>query len=171
MEKKTKYIIINVKNQKDIIYRIIANETFAKQKVANLFLEYYKKEKYIKDIEYILNIWLSYISSNKLLDIALDSINVCSDYLDIDFDYLLSSNFKTFHLKNERLIGLCKQESITEIVLGLGSANYIEDNIEKYKDNGISIRYKDWHCPVENYSILDCIARYGPNKTKEILEI
>jgi hypothetical protein len=169
--KKAKYININIKKEKDLIYRIIANETFSKQKVTNLFLEYYKKEKHVRDIEYILHIWLSYINSNKLLDITLDSIKVCSDYLDIDFNYLSSSNFRTFHLKNERLIELCKQENITELVLGLGSVGYIEDNLEKYKDNGIDIKYKNWDCPVENYSILDCIARYGLDKTKEILEI
>src|SRR5690606_31476118 len=121
--------------------------------------------------KYILNVWMGYTSSNKLLDLVLSSINVCSDYLDISFEYNLSSEFKTFKLKNERLIDLCKSINANKLVLGMGSSNYIEDGLDKYKENNIDISYQDWECPIENYSILDCIARYGLDRTKEILEV
>ena len=73
--------------------------------------------------------------------------------------------------KNDRLIAICKHYNARTIVLGLGSKDYVEAEIEKYKDNGIAIEYQDWTCPVENYSLLHAVAMYGWDEVRKILGI
>lgn len=170
---KPKYITINIsKEQKrELIFKMVTHETFSKQSVINTFTEYYKDAKYFKEIKDILDIWNHSVNSKKVLDLVLWSIDICSNYLNVNFKYILSSSLKINSYKNDRLIDICKGVNSNELVLGMGSKNYVDPDIDKYNENGIVITYQDWKCPVQNYSILDCLARYGLDKTKEILEI
>lgn len=147
----------------------------------NKFNNYYSGFKYFTEAHDLLKSSISYAERggeyNKLFGVILDTIQIVNHF----YGRILpepnhnspwhSSEMKLISTKNDRLIDICKEVNADTLILGMGSKSYVEPVLEQYRDNGITIEYQDWQCPVENYSILHSIAKYGKDKTLNILGV
>ena len=107
--------------------------------------------------------------SKNLSDIIINSIEEVNTQYCIGLPQRIrSSSLNLSSQKNDRLIDICKSVEADTLVLGLGSKDYIHSELQKYKDNNISIVFQDWECPVDNNSILHGIIKYE-DKIKEVI--
>ncbi len=152
---------IEINNSTDWIYN-------HEQIVSN----YYKKYKYYDELDFYYKHINDVKNGNNelLIDVINDSITSIIKKLNLQFNIINSEEIDTGNeKKNDRLISICKKLNASNLILGLGSKNYVDLEIEKYKNNNINIIYQDWKCPVDNYSILHCIAEHGIEETKKII--
>lgn len=106
-----------------------------------------------------------------LSEIAIQSIEEIENRYSIGLPKRIkSSSLNLSSTKNDRLIDICRYTNSNTLILGLGSKNYVMPEIDKYKDNGIIVKYQDWKCPVANYSILHSLIKDGC-LTKKVLGI
>jgi hypothetical protein len=170
---KERYLTIPIKKEqkhKPIIDIEIVDKTWP-IKHRDMFINYYKNSKSNEQLKFFFDVIVSLERVNYLHTVIHNSIISFINELRWPFDPIYSSNLKLNGdvKKNDRLIEICKKVNADKLILGMGSKNYIDLEINKYNDNGIQIEYQNWSCPVENYSVLDTVARYGLDRTKEIL--
>lgn len=146
----------------------VANHEWATNHI-NALKSYYKNTTFFKELEAVFET-IDFVEKCNYLGTAIhNSIFSSLPWFNWQFEPIYPSNDTNNLVKNDRLIAICKLNNADILVLGMGSKNYVELEIEKYHDNGITIQYQDWKCPVENYSILHAIANYGWKKTVKLV--
>jgi hypothetical protein len=154
---------IEINNNLDWIYN-------HEQLVSN----YYKKYKYFSELDFYFN-HLNNVrlkikdGDNLLINVIKDSITEVVKSLNLPLSFIDSEDINIQEKKNDRLVSICKKLKSNNLILGLGSKNYVDLEMQKYIDNNINIVYQDWKCPVKNYSILHSIAEYGIEETRKLI--
>jgi len=78
---------------------------------------------------------------DKLIDFNLALLILCADFLQINTPFKLSSDYGFTSHKTEKLIKLLHAENANAYLTGIGSRNYIDENL--FKDNHINLIYQD----------------------------
>lgn len=112
-----------------------------------------------------------------LTDVNLHFIKTISDFLVIETEIRLSSEFILAEEKTQRLVNICKELNVTDYFSGPAAQSYME--IDKFETEKINVHYWDYsnypeydqiHPPFEHgVSILDLIFAEGSN-TKQYLK-
>lgn len=142
----------------------------------NKIESYYRKAEFLDEALELFGDMIGRIDwgNAKMIDVVMESINATGEFLGcsgLPFEQTSNLGIEC-HERNGRLIEICNKFGCKELVLGRGSeTGYVANTQSEYDSAGISIEYQDWKCPVENFSVLDAIARYGKNRVREILGI
>ncbi len=107
----------------------------------------------------------------RLVEVVTASLRAAAAALALPADWQFSSTLAPDAAdRDDRMIKICQRTESPILVMGLGSkAGYLDAALPRYETAGIRIEYQEWRCPVENRSILDAVARHGPNRVQEIL--
>lgn len=137
----------------------------------------YSKSSYLKDFmplfEACLNERFSHLS---MLNVEL--IKIISKYLEIDTEFILSTELTVNGSKTDRLVNICKEIGADHYLSGPSAKEYIIP--EKFEASGIELEYKDYSGYPEypqlfdtfehRLSILDLIFNTGKNAPDYIWE-
>lgn len=149
---------------------LVSNNLNWREEHLRKFTSYYYRESYFKLAIELLKECLSN-SYKTVFEYIIRSIDLTSEVLNIKLDYMKSSDLSlNVTDKHDRLIQLSNYFKCSEILMGMGSKiGYMDQNEHLYNNAGIKIQYQNWKCPVDNRTILECIAKHGTEKTKEII--
>ena len=97
---------------------------------------YYKKYKYFYELDFYFNHInrLRKGDRNMLINVVNDSIIEIIKKLNLAPNIINSNELNINEKKNDRLISICKKFRADNLILGLGSKNYVDSEIEKYID-------------------------------------
>ncbi|AXX88360.1 WbqC family protein [Malaciobacter marinus] len=147
-------------------------------KINTLLLKNYKKTKYFNELqEKILNI-LSY-KTEYLCEYNINFIKEVSKLLDINTSFSKSSNLENLEgNKGDLILNICLNKSCKEYISALGSKEYLNKYLEKFKKNNIDIFYQDYKHPpynqigenfISQLGILDLLFNEGLEASKQII--
>ncbi len=139
----------------------------------------YKKAPYFQRVEELIKQILN-MECNSISELAIESIKSVSNYLNIDTNFLLSSEqFNNKELKKqERLINICKLEGANQYINTLGGQELYSKR--DFSINGIKldflqtlpIEYKQFNNKfVPWLSIIDVMMFNSVEEIKEMLDI
>lgn len=136
---------------------------------------YYRKAAFLGEALELFENMISRIDwgNAKMIDVVMESINATGEFLGCSgllFEQTSNLGIECKE-RNGRLIEICNRFDCKELVLGRGSEGYATSAKNEYDSAGVSVEYQDWVCPVENFSVLDAIARYGKDRVREVLGI
>jgi hypothetical protein len=105
-----------------------------------------------------------------LAALNFELIQVISNFLDIQTEFLLSSDLKVAGKKGDRLIRICKEINADCYLSGPSAQSYLF--VDQFESESIQVEYKDYRgypeypqlfSPFEHHvSILDLIFNVGP---------
>lgn len=167
-----------------VIYRLgqAINETIIdktknwQKEHKNGVMLYYSKAKHFKDIyPRLLRLWET--PYEKFIDVAMDSIEIIRDVLNIKTKLIFSSTLNIDKKKTERLIEVCKRLGANTYLSGQGAKDYLD--IEKFKTQGIKVVWQDFKHPIypqlwgefaPNLSAIDFILNCGGGEKDMLLD-
>ena len=135
----------------------------------NLLYSSLKRAPFINDVMDIVG---EAYKPDQLVEILVASIELSAEYLGVGRKRRLSrsSNLNISSSSSERVLQLVKAVGGTTYVTGHGAANYLDHSL--FEEAGVSVEYMRYSCtpypqPCDEFtpyvSILDMIARHGPN--------
>jgi len=133
-----KEIIKNIKIDHDINWV----EDFVKIFVHN----YNKFPHYKTHVPNICNILKK--KQKYLIDLNLELIEYVTNYFKIKKEMIFSSSLNLSKLKDEKIIEILKKLNATEYVTGMGSKNYLDENV--FKKENIKLNFYDNSTQKEN---------------------
>jgi hypothetical protein len=127
----------------------------------------YATAPYYKDAASLLSGVLDK-KNNNLSDIAVHSIQLCSEYLGLHPKFFYSSKLNILGKSTERLVNIVRHFEGKTYITGHGAKNYLDYNL--FEEQGITVEYIDYQ--KKNYpqlwgkftpyvSVLDLIANMG----------
>ena len=94
------------------------------------------------------------------------------ELLDLNINFIKSSDLNVKGKKSEKLINICKKLSFSDLLINEGAIDYINNDIELFKEKKINVLFYRYDCIkykqqnskfVENLSIIDLLVNEGPN--------
>lgn len=136
----------------------------------------YGNHEYFKEVFPFLE--KTYNQENEYLaNLNINLIIEITKYLDLDFNYELSSSFKTTKKKGERILELLNKIKAVKYISPVGSQEYL-DKVRDINKEKITIEYIDYICEpypqrkqskfFHNLSIIDLIFNHGKQSIKFI---
>jgi len=112
------------------------------------------------------------------IDLLKESMLFSLMKLGINVKVLLSSDFSVLGTKGEMVLNLCKVTNCSEYLAGMGSYEYMQDILPKFKEANISVRWHSFKHPVykqktdgkflEGLGCLDLFFFQGYEKSRSI---
>lgn len=131
----------------------------------------YRKAQHYAEIKDLLEPLYLGESPKFLSEINLNFLRKICQYLSIDTEFHFSKDFDLKEDRNDRLINLCLELSVTDYYSGPAAKEYME--ISKFEQNGIEVHffnylgypeYQQLHGAFEHgVSIIDLLFNEGPN--------
>lgn len=130
----------------------------------------YKKYKYFKEV---FSIYEKQILSNyeMISDLNINLIKEISSYLQLDVNFLISSEININKKKDEKIVEILKKISSNHYISPPGSKNYIEVS-DRFKNKDIQVTYKKYKSydllNEKNLSILHFLFKFGNSFVNDI---
>jgi hypothetical protein len=135
----------------------------------NVIKENYRNAKYFNEISMWLEPLYKDCNSNYLSEINLVFIKAICEYLKINTKIVNSHKVDLLLDKNERLVKICKELSITKYYSGPSAKKYLD--ISVFLNEGISVDFWNYNDFIKErnqflfhqVSIIDLLFKEGPN--------
>ena len=147
-------------------------------KINTLLLKNYKKTKYFNELQDNIYNILSY-KTEYLCEYNINFIKEVSKLLDINTFFSKASSLENLEgNKGDLILNICLNKSCKEYISALGSKEYLNKYLEKFKKNNIDIFYQDYNHPpynqigenfISQLGILDLLFNEGLEASKQII--
>lgn len=147
-------------------------------KINTLLLKNYKKTKYFNELQDNIYNILSY-KTEYLCEYNINFIKEISKLLDINTSFSKASSLEDLEgNKGDLILNICLNKSCKQYISALGSKEYLNKYLEKFKKNNIDIFYQDYKHPpynqigenfISQLGILDLLFNEGLEASKQII--
>lgn len=150
-----------------------------RKKLIRTLEQSYRKSKYYKEVNGFINELIFY-ETNYLSQYNINIINNICRKININTRIVILSeiNYKSTSQKGEQVLDICKYCNATEYISPLGSKDYLDEKIELFNINNITVFYQYYNHPVYSQlgkefipylGIFDLLYNEGFDKSREII--